>query len=43
MKVNKFKKLSGGKYKVYFNNTEMVLYEEVILKYQAISLLIVMY
>lgn len=34
MKVNKFKKLSGGKYKVYFDNTEMVLYEEVILKYE---------
>ena len=33
MKVNKFKKIGKSKYKVFFDNTDLVLYEDVILKY----------
>ena len=33
MKVNKFKKIGKSKYKVFFDNTELILYEDVILKY----------
>jgi len=32
MKIIKFKKMSGSKYKVTLDNTEMIIYEEVILK-----------
>ena len=34
MKILKYKKLSGGKYKVTTESMELVLYEEVILKYE---------
>ena len=33
MKINKFKKVGKNKYKVIFDNTELTLYEDVILKY----------
>ena len=33
MEILKYKKLSNGKYKVTLNNLELILYEEVILKY----------
>ena len=33
MKINKFKKLSKGKYKLFFDNTELILHEDIILKY----------
>ena len=33
MKINKFKKVGSNKYKVIFDNTEITLYEDVILKY----------
>lgn len=33
MKINKFKKTGKNKYKVIFDNTELTLYEDVILKY----------
>ncbi len=33
MKINKFKKVGKNKYKVVFDNTELTLYEDVILKY----------
>ena len=33
MKINKFKKVGKSKYKVFFNNTDITLYEDVILKY----------
>ena len=34
MKINKFKKVGKNKYKVIFDNTELTLYEDVILKYE---------
>lgn len=33
MLINKFKKIGKSKYKIYFDNTEIILYEDVILKY----------
>ncbi len=33
MKINKFKKLGKNKYKVFFDNEELTLYEDIILKY----------
>ncbi len=33
MKINKFKKLGRNKYKVFFDNEELTLYEDIILKY----------
>ena len=33
MQINKFKKISRSKYKVIFDNTEIILYEDIILKY----------
>ena len=33
MKINKFKKCGRNKYKVIFDNTELTLYEDIILKY----------
>ena len=33
MKINKFKKTGKNKYKVIFDNTELTLYEDIILKY----------
>ena len=34
MKINKFKKVGKNKYKVFFDNAELILYEDVILKYE---------
>ena len=34
MQINKFKKIGKNKYKIYFDNTELVLYEDIILKYE---------
>ena len=34
MKINKLKKIGKNKYRVYFNNTDLVLYEDIILKYE---------
>lgn len=33
MQINKFKKIGNNKYKIIFDNTELVLYEDIILKY----------
>lgn len=33
MQINKFKKVGKGKYKVFFDNEELTLYEDIILKY----------
>lgn len=33
MKINKFKKIGINKYKLYFDNNTLILYEDVILKY----------
>ncbi len=33
MKINKFKKVGKNKYKIIFNNSDITLYEDVILKY----------
>ena len=33
MKINKFKKVGKSKYKIIFDNTDITLYEDVILKY----------
>ena len=33
MKITKFKKTGKNKYKVFFNNTDLTLYEDIILKY----------
>ena len=33
MKINKYKKLGRNRYKVYFDNTDLILYEDIILKY----------
>lgn len=33
MKITKFKKVGKNKYKVFFNNTDLILYEDIILKY----------
>ena len=33
MKINKFKKIGKNKYKIFFDNTDIVLYEDIILKY----------
>lgn len=33
MKINKFKKIGKSKYKLFFDNTDIILYEDVILKY----------
>jgi len=33
VKINKFKKLGKNKYKVFFDNEELTLYEDIILKY----------
>jgi regulatory protein len=33
VKINKFKKLGRNKYKVFFDNEELTLYEDIILKY----------
>lgn len=37
MKVNKFKKVGKNKYKVFFDNTELLLYEDIILKYELLT------
>lgn len=34
MKINKYKKIGKNKYKVYFDNTDIILYEDIILKYE---------
>lgn len=34
MKIQKFKKLGRNKYKVFFDNEELTLYEDIILKYE---------
>jgi len=33
MKINKFKKLSNNKYKIFFDNESLIVYEDVIIKY----------
>ena len=33
MKINKFKKVGTNKYKIYFDNDILTVYEDVILKY----------
>lgn len=33
MKINKFKKIGSNKYRIYFDNETLVIYEDVILKY----------
>ena len=33
MKINKFKKIGSNKYKIYFDNESLIVYEDVILKY----------
>lgn len=33
MKINKFKKIGSNKYKIYFDNDSLIVYEDVILKY----------
>ncbi len=33
MQINKFKKVGNNKYKLFFDNTELILYEDIILKY----------
>ena len=33
MQINKFKKVGKNKYKIIFDNTELLLYEDIILKY----------
>ena len=38
MKINKYKKVSKNKYKVYFDNNEIILFENVILKYDLLLL-----
>lgn len=37
MKIIKFKKIGKSKYKVFFDNDELILYEDVILKYNLLS------
>lgn len=38
MKINKYKKVGKNKYKVYFDNNEIILFEDVILKYDLLLL-----
>lgn len=38
MKINKYKKVGKNKYKVYFDNNEIILFENVILKYDLLLL-----
>ena len=38
MKINKYKKIGKNKYKVYFDNNEIMLFEDVILKYDLLLL-----
>ena len=38
MKINKYKKVGKNKYKVYFDNNEIILFEDVILKYDLLFL-----
>ena len=33
MKINKFKKVGTNKYKIYFDNDILTVYEDIILKY----------
>ena len=33
MQINKFKKVGKSKYKIFFDNTDITLYEDIILKY----------
>ena len=37
MRINKFKKLGRNKYKVMFDNEELVLYEDIILKHNLLT------
>lgn len=37
MKVRKFKKVGKNKYKVFFDNTELLLFEDIILKYELLT------
>jgi len=37
MKVNKFKKVGKNKYKVFFDNTDLTLFEDIILKYELLT------
>ena len=37
MKINKFKKVGKNKYKVIFDNTELTLFEDIILKYELLT------
>ena len=37
MKVRKFKKVGKSKYKVFFDNTELLLFEDIILKYELLT------
>ena len=33
MRINKFKKVGKNKYKIFLDTTELILYEDIILKY----------
>ena len=33
MQINKFKKIGKSKYKIFFDNSELILFEDIILKY----------
>ena len=37
MKVNKFKKIGKNRYKVFFDNTDLILFEDIILKYELLT------
>ena len=37
MKVNKFKKVGKNRYKVFFDNTDLILFEDIILKYELLT------
>lgn len=37
MEIEKFKKLTGGKYKIITNNEEIIIYEDVIIKYNLLA------
>lgn len=37
MKIEKFKKISGGRYKIFTDENEIILYEDVIIKYNLLS------
>ena len=37
MKIEKYKYLNGGKYKVYIDNNYYVIYEDIIIKHNILS------